>query len=339
MTQPASIREALLERAEDGYLSFERFMRFALYHPRHGYYARYAQDVGKRGDFSTAATLHPALAKAIAHWARAREGITEWIEVGAGDGSLARSILRGVGWWRRRAIRYRIVEVSPTLQTLQQQQLKGCNVYWYDSLARALGAAGGKATILANELVDAFPCVRLEWDGERWMEVGLSITSDSSAEALREPPPRIVPHLPKPWPEIAAGQRCEVQVAYREWLEEWLPKLARGNVLTIDYGDVYPRLYRRRPGGTVRAYFRHERYDRSEVYQRIGRQDLTCDVDFSDLRRWGTELGLVERAFVTQREFLLEHLPSSKASSDPALAFLLDENGAGNAFRVLWQER
>ena len=171
------------------------------------------------------------------------------------------------------------------------------------------------------------------------MEVGLAITADVSSEALREPGERVLTYLRAPWPGMPAGQRCEVHISYREWLGQWRPMLRRGSLLTIDYGNVYPLIYRRWPRGTMRAYFRQTRYDGNEVYQRVGRQDLTCDVNFSDLRRWGTELGLAERAFVTQRKFLLKHVPTLNSARDAALAFLLDEEGAGGAFRALWQER
>jgi SAM-dependent MidA family methyltransferase len=51
---------------------FEDWMRVALYDAEMGYYARNIREVGPRGDFSTAATLHPALGEAVAAWASAR---------------------------------------------------------------------------------------------------------------------------------------------------------------------------------------------------------------------------------------------------------------------------
>ena len=51
---------------------FEDWMRVALYDPDLGYYAQNVRSVGPRGDFSTAATLHPALGEAVAAWASAR---------------------------------------------------------------------------------------------------------------------------------------------------------------------------------------------------------------------------------------------------------------------------
>ena len=74
---------AWLVEQEGGEVSFERFMEFALHDPQAGYYARKVRTVGRRGDFSTAATLSPVLGRAIAAWA-AETGPLPVIEVGAG---------------------------------------------------------------------------------------------------------------------------------------------------------------------------------------------------------------------------------------------------------------
>ena len=71
----------------------------------------------------------------------------------------------------------------------------------------------------------------------------------------------------------------------------------------------------------------------------MGRQDVTADVNFTDLIAWGESLGWSTGKFATQREFLLEHAMGleARASSDATVSFLLDEHGAGTAFKVLVQ--
>ncbi|MCX6958973.1 MAG: class I SAM-dependent methyltransferase, partial [Verrucomicrobia bacterium] len=86
-----------------GAIPFERFMQEALYHPRFGYYSAHIKDVGREGDFSTSATLDEGLGAAIASWIRLRSRELGWrdipvIEVGAGNGALARSVLGHLGW-------------------------------------------------------------------------------------------------------------------------------------------------------------------------------------------------------------------------------------------------
>ena len=107
----------------------------------------------------------------------------------------------------------------------------------------------------------------------------------------------------------ASGQRVEVHAAYHRWLAAWLPNWQAGRLLTIDYGDRGTEIYRRQPRGTLRAYFQHQRFVGAEVYQRFGHQDLTADVNFTDLQAWGEAAGLVTARYETQADFLRRWLP------------------------------
>ncbi|MBE7158214.1 MAG: SAM-dependent methyltransferase, partial [Rhodospirillales bacterium] len=134
----------------------------------------------------------------------------------------------------------------------------------------------------------------------------------------------------------------EVFLSYRRWQQEQLAGWRRGRMLTIDYGEEYPALYRRRMRGTLRAYCRQMRFEGDEVYARPGRQDLTADVNFTDLRHWGDELGLTVASYGSQADFLRRWLPQAtlrNVSRDRHLAALLDSDGAGGAFKALEQTR
>jgi SAM-dependent MidA family methyltransferase len=77
-----------------------------------------------------------------------------------------------------------------------------------------------------------------------------------------------------------------------------------------------------------------------EATRRLGQQDLTCDVNLTDLLAWGESLGLRTLGLWTQRELLERHglLLSSPRRRD-SLAFLADPDGAGGRFRALAQAR
>ena len=338
-------------------------MAAALFDPATGYYAARVRSVGRTGDFSTAATLHPALGEALARWAWARRrevvasgwGRRRWhvVELGPGGGQLAASFLRALGPWRRLGLTLHLVEVSPALRAAQRARLRPWSgrVRWHPDATAALRAAGGRALVFSNEFVDAFPCRVWEWREGRWREVGLVRSAERGAAPAEQflsgdPPPGLSSvfeggNLP---PRPAEGQRVETHGRYRDFLARELALGWRaGRLLTIDYGDELPALYHRRPRGTLRAYFRHQVLTGAEVYARPGHQDLTADVNFTDLRRWGRELGFGEGgpALQTQAEFLRRWLPAvdRRAAGDPALGFLLDPGGAGGAFRVLEQRR
>ena len=143
----------------------------------------------------------------------------------------------------------------------------------------------------------------------------------------------------------AAGQRVEWHREYLRWLQALDAALAAGvPCLTIDYGDELPALYHRRPAGTVRAYFQHQRLTGPEIYcPGPGRQDLTADANFTDLKRWGAVARSDgSRLLTTRRTFLRRWLPPGylrRREHEPRVAFLLDGAGAGGAFKVLEQQR
>jgi SAM-dependent MidA family methyltransferase len=80
-------------------------------------------------------------------------------------------------------------------------------------------------------------------------------------------------------------------------------RLARGFLLTIDYGVTARRLYRRdRRRGTLAVYARHQFLDRP--LESPGTRDLTAHVNFSALARAGSAAGLCVAGYTTQAAFL-----------------------------------
>ncbi len=352
-TSPHNLLEKLLLEAE-GKLPFETFMHEALYNPQLGYYRQEIRDIGYRGDFSTAATLGPALGEAVARWLLARRSTVtrrrRWhvIEIGGGTGVLAAEIIRRISWWQRRTLQYHLVEIQGPLRDRQQQVLAGRNVLWHDSMLEALFRAEGRALIISNELVDAFPCVVVRYlaGQQRWQQLELCDAEGQLAEHWTD---RLDPRcrsvscslLEADRQLLADGLRGEIHLAYQEWLAGWWPQLRAGHMLTIDYGDVVENLVRLRSRGTLRSYCQHMCLPPPDVYRRFTRQDLTADVNFTDLLTWGQELGMRTRKLTTQGEFLEHHLADfqQRCQTDAQLAFISDPQGMGGACRVLWQEK
>jgi SAM-dependent MidA family methyltransferase len=329
--------------AEGGCLRFDRFMQLALYDPKAGYYTAHVVRVGRGGDFSTSATLSDSLGSAIAAWvkveaAQLRFRRPQLIELGAGDGSLARAVLRRLGWRARFSVRYHIVEISTKLREVQRERLRGYGVLWHPDAETAVAAAGGKALLFSNEFVDAFPCRRFVrgdhgwreiffcYENGTWYERSFDVADLPDSSALNEwtPPPE-------------EGQRVEVHESYGRWLRDLGRSLKRGSLLTVDYGGSPREVYRRRPDGTLRAYAHHQRLTGLDVYRRPGHQDLTADVNFEDLKRWGAAAGLAPVGCITQQQFLLTWGP--RRCKDKVGNFLTDPEGAGSAFKVLHQRK
>ena len=318
-----------------GQLRFDEFMARALYDPDGGYYARRISGIGKGGDFTTAPMLSAATARAVAAWAdRAlrESACRDLIEIGPGDGSLAAAVLKHLPWPLRWRVRLHLVETSaPLIQ--QQRELLGRRARWHASPAAALAACQGRAVIFSNELVDAFPVRRFQRTQDGWRELALNFEEPSQAHEVLLPPAPLPPSASFQQ-DYPMGQWLEVHDSYRQWLAEWLPAWQAGRLLTIDYGSTTDQLYHRRPHGTLRAYLLQQRIENAAVYANPGRQDLTADVNFTDLIEWSRPwtTGTTLRPF---REFIA-------ATADPANPTdqaLLAEHGAGGAFLVLEQSR
>jgi SAM-dependent MidA family methyltransferase len=319
-----------------GQIRFDEFMARALHDPAEGYYARRIASIGRRGDFTTAPMLSEATARAVAAWATRALRATacrDLIELGPGQGSLAAAVLKHLPWPLRWRVRLHLVETSAPLQQ-HQRELLGRRARWHATPAAALAACRGRAVVFSNELVDAFPVRRFQHTPDGWRELALDFGDESGQ-------PREVLLPPGPLPPSASfqrdhpvGQWLEVHDSYRRWLMDWLPAWQAGRLLTIDYGTTADLLYHRRPRGTLRAYLLQQRLEGPAVYAHPGRQDLTADVNFTDLIEWSRPWTTA----TTLRPFH-EFIATTADPSDPTDQALLAEHGAGGAFLVLEQSR
>jgi SAM-dependent MidA family methyltransferase len=360
-TEREAFFEAWLEGA-GGAVPFEEWMDAALHHPRFGYYASRVRGIGRRGDFSTASTLHGALASAVAAWAAARRrtcfgrGGGKWhlIEIGPGSGDLSAGIRSALPARMRATLVLHLVETSPALREVQRETVRaarglagrfglGGRIEWHGSPSEALDSARGRALVVSSELVDAFPAIVVRRSGSGWEELHLTRRDGAWREEWRPLRPErtagITSSLLARGSEHPEGQRGEIHARYRAWLAGWAGHLREGAILTLDYGAPIDGLYHRRPGGTIRAFFHHQRLEGHDVYSRFGSQDVTADVNFTDLAAWGDELGLETAALEPQRDFMLRWRPEieARARAEPALAYLLYPAGAGAAFLALEQ--
>jgi SAM-dependent MidA family methyltransferase len=304
--------------------TIEKFMARALHDPVRGYYARNIRSIGARGDFTTAPQLSEAPAKAIAAWiARAlRETKTRHvIEIGPGLGTLTAQVIRRLPFAIRFRSRFHLVESSPALAE-HQKALFGNKVSHHTSILDALQSCAGEAVIFSNELVDAFPARVFRKNCGSWREVAL----DGSSQEILLPPAELPPSSIFPI-QFKENQTVEVHDAYRLWLESWLPSWERGEMLTIDYGDDAEKIYHQRPQGTLRAYLLHQRLHGSAVFENCGLQDITADVNFTDLAAW-SDPWLASSPSASFVDFIRTFADSSDEQ------FL----GAAAHFRILFQK-
>ncbi|MEM8549216.1 MAG: SAM-dependent methyltransferase [Verrucomicrobiota bacterium] len=338
MSNPYAAFDAFVRR-HGGQASFERFMADALYHPKEGYYTQHVRNIGRGGDFSTSSALSPVLGEAFAHWVLARREERFFgqpcalIELGPGNGSLMRSVTESL---ERRfgfsGMELFAVETSPVFRAVLPRAVPGHRIEIFDTLKQALDACEGRALVYSNEFPDAFPAVQLRWEEEAWQEVFLRTASGEPEEILLS---RELAYDAEAPTRVREGLKLFIHASYHRWLQDNLKALRHGVMLTIDYGRFYP-------SSECRAYAAHQRYeDAPEIYADMGQRDVTCDVNFADLQRWGEQQGLTTNSLQPQAAFLREYVPDleTRAKEDDAVAYLSDPLGAGGAFLVLEQEK
>ena len=310
----------------DGRITFARFMQTCLYSPRGGFYS--SRGSGINMHFGTSPTSHPAFGALIARqleqmWRLLGDpSLFHVIEVGSGDGALARSIVdacRRMAPGLARALYYVASDYEPRW-TQSPDHTSGWDAGtggWMDPSRQDtnLGTQRVKAEglrpfrnvvgcVLCNELLDNFPVHRFAIQGGRVKEVFVTLAGRNLTEVLDEPSsPRIEERLASLGLDLTDGYRGEVNLAIEDWTGQLTAALDRGFVLTIDYGQLAADLYSpQNTQGTLVCFNRH--VVGSDPYQNIGQQDITAQLDFTSLMRLGEQSGLATVGYALQRHFL-----------------------------------
>ena len=165
--------------------------------------------------------------------------------------------------------------------------------------------AGTVGCVLSNELLDAMPVHQVTVEGGELRELYVALNTDSLViESGAPSTPLLSERLNNLGIRLAEGQVAEVNLGLDQWLANAAAALERGFVLTIDYGRTAEDLYSatQRFRGTLTTLRNHMQTDRP--LDRIGRQDMSAQVDFTSLAKAGTEDGLDMLGYASQAEFL-----------------------------------
>lgn len=266
---------------QGGRLSFEQFMRLALFHPEQGYYSKPGRTrVGRTADadFYTSSSIGGSLFGELV--------------IAASE-----NLLRGRGL---DPAKHHFIEIGAETERGILAALP--HPFASNSVLR-LGEAltpKGPCVVFSNELFDAQPCRHLIKAHEGWRELGVEEDGrgglqECTLEVLREA------WLPEAAPEgyvldapLAAGQLAEA-LARQAW---------SGLFLAFDYGTSLRALCEEFPSGTLRAYHQHKQI--KNLLARPGEQDLTCHVCWDWLVEALQKGGCVEAGVESQESFLVK---------------------------------
>jgi SAM-dependent MidA family methyltransferase len=273
--------------------------------------------------------------------------------MGPGKGLLARHILSACqrdspSLFNR--LRYVLIERSQAMRETQHVNLapwldRPDLLTWVDDLTH-LPSHSLNGLFLSNELVDSFPVHRIQMTAQGIQELWVDYREGRFVECLKPlSSDRLAAHLRLIGSDWAEGYRTEVNLHALDWMAQVAQCLARGFVLTIDYGHTAQDLYSiDRKRGTFLCYRQHTVHE--DPFLHVGQQDMTAHVDFSSLATAGEEQGLRTTGFTNQMSFLMglgiEQMLTGLSQDSPALTAaiqLLRPNGMGTTFKVLVQHK
>ncbi len=337
-----------------GWIPFSRYMELALYQPSHGYYTGALEKFGPQGDFITAPEISPFFGQTIVNTilpvleGLRRKGLpTRIVEIGAGTGQLAKTILLDL---RRRGFsldEYHIIDVSPNLIERQQSllldvcQRQGIQTrcQWYQEVLPSF-----HGVILANEVLDAIPCERIIYQQNAWYYWGVGL-GKSAGEFLSSASGPILETQPALGCEID-GYVTEIHPKAKAWFSQLSNQLEQGLLLAIDYGFHHREYYHpQRNTGTLMAHYRHQAL--TNVLTLPGISDITCHINFTILMN-AIEDKNVQSFFSSQASYLLDagitnlvlqqsdpHDPQHMIAISNAIQKLISEAEMGELFKIL----
>lgn len=296
--------------AQQGNISFSRFMELALYEPHFGYYFSENMSLGQQGDFTTAPEISPLFAWCFARQSKeifAQINTKNILEIGAGSGRFASDFLQQSAQLNCLPDQYLILEISSSLRKKQQYFLQHTcpelyeRIIWLDALPQRFGGI-----IIANEVLDALPidCFHIEKDQVKERFVGWE--NDKFIWKLGDPTANIFTKKVEALREkyhLSDGYESEINIKLEEFITAITNCLSEGAILFADYGYGQEEYYHpERRQGTLTCFYRHQRNNDPLIH--VGAQDITAHVDFTSVAEIATENGCQLAGYTTQAAFL-----------------------------------
>jgi SAM-dependent MidA family methyltransferase len=304
--------------ASGGWMSFARYMELALYAPGLGYYSAGARKLGKAGDFVTAPEISPLYGQTLSRQVHQvmQAGFDDVLEVGAGSGALAATLLEELERSGKAPRNYLILELSADLRERSRDTLAARvphlleRVAWLNRLPPAFSGV-----VLGNEVLDAMPVHVVRVHRGKIEEGGVGLRSERLDWSWRLASGELLEAARAL--ELPEGFRTEIPLAMCGFVRSLAGVLEKGVALFIDYGFPQKEYYHpQRREGTLMCHYRHHAH--ADPFFLPGLQDITSHVDFSAVARAARAGGLELAGYASQAQFLVNCGITEVMSRTPA---------------------
>ena len=318
-----------------GAIPFDHFMDRALYAPGIGYYVNGTKKFGSDGDFVTAPEISSFFSKCLAN--QCSQILTflksgEILEFGAGSGLMTVDILKRLKELNCLPKRYLILELSADLIERQRQKVEReipdlkYLVTWIEKLPEK----NWQGVILANEVLDAMPVNIFCRKEETWKELYITEKSGELVEVWFKPRAHLqkkLKNLEEKVGYFSDGYRSEINIRLDGWMKALSNFLNQGVILLIDYGYSAKEYYHPdRSEGTLICHIQHKAHSNPLILP--GLQDITANVNFSEVADSGLNAGFTLSGYTTQAHFLINTGIDEfmKNSNEDSAEYLLKKN-------------
>lgn len=255
-------------------MTFEEYMEQALY-GNLGFYSDDGRAGGRTGDFLTSPESGPLFGEIVARamdsvWLElGRPEQFDFVECGAGPGTLARSILAAKPQCLE-CLNYIAVEISDSQRSMHPSGVVS---------VKELPSGPFNGIIFANELLDNIPFRLFVFDG-MWNEAFVVNDGDGRFSEVLKFSDEKFDFLPA---LASHGSRVPIQTQAGKWVQSAHSKLLRGKMILIDYctkstSEICSIPWR----NWLRTYKNHERGTHYLIEP--GSQDITTQVILDQLR-------------------------------------------------------
>ncbi|QDC95870.1 class I SAM-dependent methyltransferase [Candidatus Methylopumilus universalis] len=291
--------------SNQGWISFDRFMEFALYDPEFGYYTGNLRKFGEKGDFVTASEISSFFAKTMCTqfeeiFLSLDKNI---IEIGAGSGKFALEVIQSLD--SKKIDHYFILEISHSLRKHQYELLIEnlpphlfSKVQWIDQIPQEYNGI-----VFCNELLDALPVDLIKKSSGIPYQKGVALENDLfiwKDKAIKDLSTYDHINLES----LPDNYLAEDAIHIKSWINNISESISKGVVIIIDYGFNHSEYFHeQRSQGTLMCHFKHHAHDNPLI--QVGIQDITSHVNFSYVAREASSKGLHINGFISQANFLI----------------------------------
>jgi len=328
-------------------ISLDRFINFALYDKKEGYYMQ-KNPFGRKGDFITAPNISRMYSEMIAIWIL---GFWEnlgnpkkinLVELGAGNGEMMKILLET---FKKFPVFFNscnilIHEKSLKLKKIQKDKLDKNKIIWISDLKEIKKFP---TIFIANEFFDAMAVKQFIKKEDLWFERYVNFKNKKKAFFNKKSF-----NMKKFEKEIGYNiSKNQKFIEYSLIGISYLKKIAKiikknsGGLLIIDYGYMEKKMK-----NTLKSISNHKH---SNVLENIGKSDITHNINFCLFKKIIDQLGGLKNLITTQGSFLVklgikdraEIISQNQSFSKKTdiyyrLKRLIDEKEMGSLFKVMF---